>query len=71
MTRSWKTINTSSPQVPHELKEAGHGTTTRAGKGLAHSMHSVNGGYHCADIGGDNLVLSWSFVFLPLQPSWK
>lgn len=47
----------------------GNGTTSRAGKRLGVHMRSVNGGYHSTDIGGENLVLSWSF--LCPQPPWK
>lgn len=51
------------------FRNTGNGTTSQAGKRLGVHMRSVKGGYHFADIGGENLGLSWSFLFP--QPPWK
>lgn len=37
-------------------------------KGLADSMCLVGGGYHLTDFGGENLALSWSFLFPSPNP---
>lgn len=46
--------------VPHRLV-----------KGLVWSIYSVNGGYQFTDVGGDNVVLSWSFLFPPTWTSME
>lgn len=51
------------------FRNTGNGTTSQAGKRLGVRMRSVKGGYHFADIGGENPGLSWSFLFP--QPPWK
>lgn len=40
-------------------------------KGLVRNIYSVNGGYHFTDVDGENVVLSWSFLFSPTPSSME